>query len=194
MAYLEGQVVGTSNTALSVAQSVSGTNTTVKSTNVFDVAGSGVGTTPSMVGPVTGNVGSLVLGGATALGTDFGAGQGVAHPGVLFTVTTTGTGSGTISFGVEAAPDSGTGTEGTYTLLSTTGGFVGTTLLAGTTPFQYFLPLSEVPPTFVGRPRFYAALYTIVGTAAVSVSASVVMNPPDVSSVGRFGKNYIVAA
>ena len=118
MAYLEGQVVGTSNTALSVAQAITGTNTTVKSTNVFDAAGAGVGTTPSMVGPVTGAVGSLVLGGATALGTDFGTGQGVAHPGVLFTVTTTGTGSGTIAFGIEAAPDSGTGTEGTYTLLS----------------------------------------------------------------------------
>ena len=89
MAYLEGAVVGTSNTALSVAQAISGTNTTVKSTNVFDVAGYGVGTTPNMVGPVSGNVGSLVLGGATALGTDFGTGQGVAHPGVLFTVTTT---------------------------------------------------------------------------------------------------------
>jgi len=194
MAYLEGQVVGTSNTALSVAQAITGTNTTVKSTNVFDAAGAGVGTTPSMVGPVTGNVGSLVLGGATALGTDFGTGQGVAHPGVLFTVTTTGTGSGTIAFGVEAAPDFGNGTEGTYTLLSQTGGFVGTTLIAGTSPFQYFLPLSEVPPTFSGRPRFYAALYTITGTAAVSISASLVMNPPSVVELGRYGKNFIVAA
>ena len=189
MAYTENQTGGT----LSSAQSITGTNTTVKSTNVFDVTGAGVGNAPSMISGLlpSATAGVQNFGTNTTLGTDLGIGQGVAHPGVLFTVTTTGTGSGTISFGIEAAPDSGSYTEGTYTVLATSGGAVGTTLTAGT---QIYMPLPPVPSNYGQSPRFYAGLYTITGTAAVSVTANFLMNPPDASSLFGTVKNFALKA
>lgn len=163
---------------LSTAQAIT---TSAASTNVFDVTGAGAGNAPNIIG-----AGGL----DTVVGADLGDGQGVAHPGVLFTVTTAGTGTGTVAFGIEAAPDNGSYSPGTYTRLTTSAAAVGTTLVAGA---QIYLPLPPVPSIYSGRPRFYRAYYDQTGNGAVSVTASLLMNPPDVKSVKLYGKNFSVA-
>lgn len=171
MAYLENS----SGAILSAAQAIT---TSVASTSIFDVTGAGSGNLPVMVG-----AGGL----NTAIGTDLGTGQGVAHPGVLFTVTVAGTGAGTISFAIEAAPDNGSGSPGTYTILTQSQAFVGTALVLG---LQFWLPIPPVPSNYSGLPRFYEAFYTVASTAGVTVDADLMMNPPSVKSVTQFGSNF----
>jgi hypothetical protein len=172
LAYLENS----SGATLSSAQSIS--SSSVASTNIFDVTGAGSGNLPVMIG-----AGGL----NTAIGTDFGVGQSNAQPGVWFVVTTTGTGAGTISCSIEAAPDNGSGSPGSYTILSTSQAFVGTALVAG---LNFWLPLPPVPSNYAGLPRFYEAYYTCASTVTASISAYFMMNPPDVKSVTSFGKNF----
>ena len=174
MAYSENS----SGAALSVAQAIT---TSAASTNIFDVTGAGSGNAPTMLG----NSGL-----ATNLGTDLGLGQNMAHPGILFTVTTAGTGTGTVDFEIQAAPDNGSYSPGTYVVLSRSGTYVGTAL---TSTFQLYLPIPPIPSNFTGLPRFYQAYYTVSGTATVSVTASLLMNPPSVKSVLDSVKNYVSA-
>lgn len=174
MAYLENS----SGSQLSTAQAIT---VAAASTNVFDVTGAGAGNAPVMIG----NQGL-----ATNLGTDLGVGQGVAHPGVLFTISTAGTGTGTIAFGIEAAPDNGSYSPGTYIRLTTSGTKVGTILTLG---YTLYLPLPQIPPEFSGLPRFYRAYYDQTGNGAASVTAEFLMNPPDVKSVTDSVKNFVSA-
>lgn len=174
MAYLENS----SGAQLSTAQAIT---TSAASTNIFDVTGAGSGNTPSMIGNMGLN---------TNLGTDLGVGQGVSHPGVLFTVTTAGTGAGTVSFAIEAAPDNGSYSPGSYTILTQSQAFVGTNLTLG---LQVYLPLPPVPSNYAGLPRFYEAFYTVASTATVSITAEFLMNPPDEDSVANTVKNFISA-
>ena len=171
MAYLEATLGG----ILSAAQAIT---TSAASTNILDVTGAGSGNAPNMIG----NAGL-----ATNLGTDLGNGQTGTHPGVLFTVTTAGTGTGTIACGIEAAPDAGNYTPGTYTRLTTSAAAVGTTLVAGA---QIWLPLPPVPSIFTGLPRFYRGYYDQTGNGAVSVNADFMMNPPSLKSVLDSVKNF----
>lgn len=171
MAYLEAQTGG----ILSAAQSIT---TSAASTNILDVTGAGSGNAPNMIG----NAGL-----ATNLGTDLGVGQNGARPGVLFTVTTAGAGTGTVAFGIDAAPDAGNYTPGTYTRLTTSAAAVGTTLTLGA---QVWLPLPPVPSIFTGLPRFYRAYYDQSGNGAVSVNADFMMNPPSLKSVLNSVKNF----
>ena len=174
MAYIEATLGG----ILSAAQAIT---TSAASTNILDVTGAGSGNAPNMIG----NAGL-----ATNLGTDLGAGQNQAHPGVIFTVTTAGTGTGTVAFGIEAAPDNGSYSPGTYTRLTTSAAAVGTTLVLGAT---IYLPLPPIPSIFAGLPRFYRAYYDQTGNGAVSVNADFVMNPPSVKSVLDSVKNFTSA-
>lgn len=167
-----------SGSQLSTAQAIT---TSAASTNVFDVTGAGSGNAPTMLG----NSGLT-----TNLGTDLGNGQTVAHPGVLFTVTTAGTGAGTVAFGIEAAPDNGSFSPGTYTRLTTSGLNVGTTL---TITFQLYLPLPPIPSNYTGLPRFYRAFYDVASTATVSVTSEFLMNPPSLKSVTDSVKNFTSA-
>ena len=170
MAYTEAS----SGATLSNAQALT---TSTVSTNVFDVTGAGSGTAPTMTGAQGLN---------TALGSDMGVGQSNAQPGVWFVVTTAGTGSGTWSFGIEAAPDNGSYSPGTYTVLTTSQAFVGTALTKG---LNFWLPIPPVPSNYSGLPRFYQGVYTLASTAAVSIDAFLMMNPPDVKSVQEYGNN-----
>lgn len=170
MAYLENS----SGATLSSAQAIT---TTAVSTNVFDVTGFGVGNAPTMTGAQGLN---------TALGTDLGVGQSNAQPGVWFVVTTAGTGAGTITCAIQAAPDSGTYTEGTYTTLSSSQLFVGTALTKG---LNFWLPLPPVPSNYAGLPRFFRTNYTVASSATVTLSAYFMMNPPNVKSVQEYGNN-----
>jgi hypothetical protein len=171
MAYLEQS----SGCILSSAQAIT---TSAASTNIFDVTGFGSGVAPVMLG----NQGL-----ATNLGTDLGIGQNVAHPGVLFTVTTAGTGTGTIDFEIQAAPDNGSYSPGTYVALTRSAPVVGTSLTSG---FTVYLPLPPIPSNFSGLPRFYQGYYTVSGTATVSVTAEFLMNPPSIKSVTDSVKNF----
>lgn len=171
MAYIEAQLGG----ILSAAQAIT---TSAASTNIFDVTGAGSGNAPNMIG----NSGL-----ATNLGTDLGNSQNIAHPGVLFVVTTLGTGTGTVGFGIEAAPDNGSYSPGTYTRLTTSALNVGTTLTVGTV---IYLPLPPIPSLFTGLPRFYRAYYDVANTATVSVNADFLMNPPNLKSVLDSVKNF----
>lgn len=179
MAYLE---LG-SGSQLSSAQAIT---TTAASTNIFDVTGAGSGNAPTMIGPI--NAG--VLGTNTALGTDLGTGQSNAQPGVFFTVTTAGTGTGTITCAVQAAPDNGSYSPGTYTTLTASQAFVGTALTLG---LNFWLPLPPVPSNYSGNPRFYRVNYVQTGDGAVSLNANFEMNPPDIKSVLQYGKNFASA-
>lgn len=180
MAYTENQPGG----VLSLAQAIT---TSAASTNIFDVTGAGATNNPNMIG----NAGL-----ATNLGTDLGQGQNNAHPGVLFVVTTTGTGTGTVAFGIDAAPDNGSFSPGTYTRLTTSSAQVGTVYVAGTTSTngtQVYLPLPPIPTFFTGLPRFYRAFYDQTGNGAVSVTATFLMNPPSYKSVLDSVKNFTSA-
>lgn len=167
----------TFNSAVTTPQAISAN---AVSAGVVDVTGAGVGNLPAMINgfPATN----------TALGSDYGVGDGVAIPHVIVSVTTAGTGSGTITIALEAAPDSGTGTEGSYTILVQTPAFVGTALTKGTV---IDIP---IPPEVTGTvlPRFYKLAYTVSGTAGVSVLAFIVLNPAQLAQFGQYSNNYIV--
>lgn len=175
MAYLENS----SGSQLSSAQAVT---TSVASTNVFDVTGVGSGNAPVMLG----NQGL-----STNLGTDLGIGQQTSHPGVLFTISTAGTGTGTFAFGIEAAPDNGSFSPGTYTRLTTSGAKAGLATL--TLGYTLYLPLPPIPPEFAGLPRFYRAFYDLTNTATMSITSEFLMNPPALKSVTDSVKNFLSA-
>lgn len=174
MAYLENS----SGSQLSTAQAIT---TSAASTNIFDVTGAGSGNAPTMIG----NAGL-----ATNLGTDLGLGQTSSHPGVLFTISTAGTGTGTIAFAIEAAPDNGSFSPGSYIRLTTSGTKVGTILTLG---YTLYLPLPPIPPEFAGLPRFYRGFYDQTGNGAASVTAEFLMNPPALKSVTDSVKNFTSA-
>jgi len=162
-------------TILSQAQAIT---TTADSTNVFDITGAGVGNAPAMIG--AGGIN-------TAIGVDFGSGDGMAMPQVFIAVTTAGTGAGTISFSLKAAPDSGTYTEGTYTTLYTSNAFVGTTFLVGNV-YSF-----NIPPIVPAEklPRFYKLTYTVSGSATASFTADILLNAPSLRIATLYGNNYI---
>jgi len=169
----------TSGSNFSTAQAIT---TSAASTNVFDVTGAGAGTAPAMKG-----AGGL----DTALGVDIGAGDGVAQPEVMVVVTTAGTGSDTITIEVQAAPDNGSYSPGSYTTLASSAAFVGTSLVAGT---EIKIPVPPVPSTFSGLPRFYRVYYTCSGTQTASFTANLLLNAPDLKSPQRYGSNFVVAS
>lgn len=165
------------NTTVGTAQALTAT---ADSAAIVDITGAGVGTLPAIINgfPATN----------TAVGEDYGAGDGVAVPHVMLTVTTAGTGTGTYTITVKTAPDSGTGTEGTYTTLVSTVALVGTALLAGTVIDIPLPPLNSNTTL----PRFYKLTYTLVGAATASVQANLVLNPAQTATFGKYANNYIV--
>ncbi len=173
MAYVET----TSGAAFSVSQALT---TTANSTNVFDITGAGSGNAPSMIG-----AGGL----KTALGADLGAGDGMSSPSVLVTnaLTTAGTGSGTLTISLQAAPDNGSYSPDTYYTLYTSDAFVGTTIVAG---WQLVIPVPSIPPGDK-LPRFYRLVYTISGTVGCTLNANLLMNPPLVRDATLYGSNFV---
>ena len=165
------------NTTLGVAQTVSAT---ADSQAIVDITGAGSGNAPAMINgfPATN----------TAIGEDYGAGDGEAIPHVLVTIPTTGTGTGTLTISVASAPDDGSYGQGTYTTLVTTPATAGTTYTAGTV---IDIPL---PPERTGTamPRFYKLIYTVSGTASVPVIAELALNPAQVNTMRQYANNYIV--
>lgn len=165
----------TFNSTFGTATAISSTGTSA----LVDITGAGSGNAPAMIGgfPATN----------TAIGSDIGSGDGQAIPYLYITVTTAGTGSGTIQFYLQAAPDNGSYAPGTYSVLINTAAFVGASLTLGRV-LRY-----QVPP-FTGTgapPRFYNLGWTVSGTAGVSVLANIVLNPPSLALVGQYPENFI---
>jgi len=157
---------------------------TADGTSIIDVTGAGVGNAPAMINgfPNTN----------TAIGEDYGAGDGLAIPYAAFFVTTTGTGSGTCSFTVKAAPDNGSYAEGTYYTLFVSDAYVGTNLVAGTTLLFPLPPIPEGLGTAKALPRFYKCTYTVSGTVgALKVAAGLLINPPNLLLTSRYNNNYL---
>lgn len=155
---------------------------TVDGTHIIDVTGAGSGTAPAMInGFPSAN---------TAIGVDYGAGDGKAVPYLYSTVTTTGTGTGTVTISVSAAPDDGSYGQGSYTQLYASTAFVGTTLVAGR---ALIVPL---PPTLYAfgeaLPRFYKLTYTVSGTVgAVKFLSGLVLNPQESGLLGKYNNNFL---
>lgn len=160
---------------LSNAQAVT---TTADSTTIYDVTGAGSGVAPSMV-----------FGQTTKPGADIGTGDGMAIPYAYFSMGVTGTGAGTITFSVSAAPDS-SNSPGTYTVLASSAAYVGTTLIAGNVICFPIPPYAQVAPS-MGLPRFYKFTYTVSGSATVTVTAGILLNPPLGFVSTQYPPNYI---
>lgn len=169
----------TFNSAVGTPQAISAT---AASSGIVDVTGAGSGNLPTMInGFPAAN---------TAVGSDYGAGDGNTIPHVLISVTTAGTGTGTIQIALEWAPDNGSGSPGTYTLLVETDALVGSTLVKGTV-----IDIPVPPATSLAGeslPRFYKLEYTVSGTAGVSVLANMVLNPEQAYQMSKYSNNYIV--
>lgn len=165
------------NTTIGTVQTVTAT---AASQAIIDVTGAGSGNAPQIINgfPATN----------TAIGEDYGAGDGVAIPHVVVSVPVTGTGSGTVTVALQAAPDNGSYSPGTYYTLATSDAYVGTALTAGT--------VIDIPvPPIVNSdalPRFYRLNYTVSGTISVGLNSFMVLNPVQLYTFGKYANNYIV--
>lgn len=165
MAFFDGTLL------LSNAQSIT---TTAASTTVYDVTGAGVGNAPNQV------FGQTSTGAASAAGLDIGTGDGMETLHAFFLITTTGTGAGTVTFQVQAAPPSGNN-AGTYVTLAASQAFTGTTLVAGDVidlPIPPYASAADQIGPGMGLPRFYRLNYVVASSATVSVTGYIGVNPP----------------
>lgn len=167
------------NTNWQTAQAVT---TTANSATVVDLTGAGVGNAPAIY--------SGFPRANTAIGYDIGLGDGVAIPYLYVVCTTAGTGAGTVTISLEAAPDNGSYSPGTYTQLYASKAVVGTTLAVG----DYFIV--PVPPTLFfseaeALPRFYRVVYTVASTFTASFKAGIMLNPPSSLMGGQFSSAFI---
>jgi hypothetical protein len=167
----------TFNSALGTPQAIAAT---ANSAAIIDVTGAGSGNLPRMVGgyPALNN----------DLGLDMGSGDGVANPYLVVQVSTAGTGTGTLTVTLQAAPDNGSGSPGTYTVLATSAAYVGTALVAGT---QIVMDVPNDPA--IAQPRFYQVVYTVSGTLTASVLAFVTLNAPDSLKGIQYNSNFVAA-
>lgn len=169
----------TFNSAVGTAQTVT---TTADSTGIIDVTGAGSGTAPAMInGFPNAN---------TAIGEDYGVGDGVTIPWVIVAVKTAPTSTtNTLTVSLKSAPDDGSYGQGTYTTIASTGAITGANLTAGT------LIAFQVPPKAPGAamPRFYKLTYTASATLTpMAVYADLVLNPESSLVSGQYGNNYLV--
>lgn len=150
----------------SSAQNLAQAQGTYASTNVIDL---GIGATATSGIPL-----STAGGGAR----DIGIGDKPAMK-IMVIVTTTFTGAGaTLSVALQGAPDSGTGTAGTFVTWYVTPVYALATLNAGSRLMDMDMPR---PPDGVAVPRFIQLLYTIGGatSTAGNVTAYLVLDRDD---------------
>lgn len=137
------------------------------STNLYDVTGAGAGNVPNMVFGTTGLAGA-----------DMGLGDSAMRPTAYFTVGTTFTAAGaaTLQIQIQAAPDNGAGSPGTYTTIVETSAFAKALLVAGA---NLQIPL---PPITLGEalPRFYRFNYLVATgpMTAGSLTGAILLNAP----------------
>lgn len=174
------------NGALTTPQTVTAT---ADSTTVIDVTGAGSGNAPAMINgfPATN----------TSIGVDYGVGDGMAIPYVVIIITAVTTVTGTLVITLNAAPDNGSYSPGTYTTIFTSAGLTGSTqLYAGAV--LYF----QLPPTLAAMgealPRFYKLIYTVAsGSISLKSNAFITLNPPSFAGTkagilgGQYANNFI---
>lgn len=156
---------------------------TAASTNVVDLTGAGSGNAPAMINgfPATN----------TSIGFDIGAGDGVAIPYLYLAAPTGFTGSGGLTIALQAAPDNGSYSPGTYTTIYSTLVAVTSAIVAG----DYLIV--PVPPTLFdfpseALPRFYRLNYTVTGTVSAPILAGLMLNPPSSLLLGKYNNNFAV--
>jgi len=168
------------NTNWQTSQAVT---TTANSATVVDLTGAGSGNAPTVY--------SGFPAANTAIGYDIGLGDGVAIPYLYVVCTVAGTGAGTVTISLEAAPDNGSYSPGTYVQLYASKAVTGSTLAVG----DYFIV--PVPPTLFfsegsALPRFYRVVYTVSGTQTSSFKAGIMLNPPSSLMGGQFSSAFVV--
>ncbi len=171
MAYTET----TSGANFSTAQAVT---TNADSTNIFDVTGAGVGNAPAMIG-----AGGL----NTHMGIDIGAGDGMAPAAVMLTFNSAGSSSNTITVSLQAAPDTGSYTEGSYIILFQSEAFVESAIADGD---QLIFNVPPIPKN-LALPRFYKLVYTCSGGVTASITANLLMNAPTLRDAKLYGNNFV---
>jgi len=178
MAFMDNTLAFSSN--WSTVQTVSAT---ADSTRVVDITGAGSGNAPAMINGYPAS--------NTAIGEDYGVGDGVAIPYLYLSIPAAGTGTQTGSFTVTiaAAPDDGSYGQGSYTSLYVSKSFTSSTLGAGST---LLVPL---PPTLFSfpseaLPRFYKLTYTVTGTMSRGFLAGLMLNPPSSLLGIQYNENF----
>lgn len=171
----------TFNSAFGTPQSIT---TTADSSGIVDLTGFGSGTAPRMIAGYP----SL----NTAIGNDIGAaGDGVATPWVVISVTTAGgANSNTLTVSLKSAPDDGSYGQGTYTTCGSTAAMLDSALALGT------IIAFPVPPRALGAalPRFYKLTYTCSATLTpLAVLAGITFNPPSGLVSVKYPENFVVA-
>lgn len=162
---------------LSSAQAIT---TTAASSVIYDVTGAGSGVAPSMTF------------GNGDIGFDIAGGDGMTRPTAYWTVTTNGTGTGTVAFAVQAAPDNGSNSPGTYVTLAQTEAYVGTTLDVGDVIELPIPPYNKIKAG-MGVPRFYRFYYIQTGDGAVSTTGVILINPQTGYELTQYGNNFASA-
>ena len=160
--------------------------TTADSTNVIDITGAGSGNAPTMI--------SGFPAANTAVGDDYGAGDGVAIPYLYITVPslTAGTQTGTVTITLSAAPDDGSYGQGSYTTLITLPAITGTNLNSALGHYIIIpLPPTQFAWTNEKPPRFYKLTYTVSGTQSTKFLAGLMLNPPSSLLLGQYNENFI---
>lgn len=160
---------------------------TGNSTNVVDITGAGVGNAPAMINGFPAK--------NTAIGEDYGAGDGVAIPFDYVSITTGAAGgaTGNLTITLQAAPDNGSYSPGTYTTLFQSEPIPAGNITAG---FKF---ITQVPPVLndgqsgvEALPRFYRNVYTIAGNMTCSVLSGLVINPPSSLLGNQYANNFAV--
>lgn len=174
------------NTSWTSSQAVSAT---AASTTIVDITGAGSGNAPAMINGFPAS--------NTAIGEDYGAGDGVAIPYLYLTVVTAGTGAGTCTIQIQAAPDNGSYSPDTYYTIYQSAAFVGTTLKKGTV---ILVPLPPVPNNADNTsggiddklPRFYRLNYVVASTFTCTFNAGLMLNPPSSLLSIQYNNNFVV--
>lgn len=168
----------TFNTSVTSTQAVTAT---ADSTTVIDITGAGSGNAPAMINgfPATN----------TAIGVDYGVGDGMFSPYVMVFVTATTTVTGTLTVALKAAPDNGSYGQGTYTTIYTSTALTGSTQLAAGKVLYFPVPpiLSSMGEAL---PRFYKLTYTVGSSISLSVNAMMAPNPASFGNFGLLGGQY----
>ena len=169
---------------LSNAQAL--TSTSTASTNLYDITGAGSGNAPAMYFGVTPTGNALP-------GADIGTSDSLVRPTLQMIVKTAGVSGGgaTLVVGIQAAPDNGSYSPGTWVTLSETKAFTAAELTAGA---MLVLPIPMTPPAQF-LPRFYRVYYTIaVSTfSALAVTSQILINPPSAAENVLYPSNFNLA-
>ncbi len=168
MAFLDNDLL------LSSGQAITGD---AASSVIYDITGAGSGNAPAMTFGVDGLDGSAVVPGA-----DMGTGDGAARPTVLFTVNQAfvSGGGATVRIQIQAAPDNGSNSPGSYYTIVQTDELAAADLPLGA---MFNIPLPPIPAG-EDLPRFYRVYYEVTTStfSAGKITAALMLNPPTLVS------------